>query len=146
MSNTGGARKGAGRPKGSVSKRHVEMLAGAVSEGITPVEYMLKVLRDENADDKSKAWAAEKAAPYIHPRPAPLARPIEIDLPDTSTIEGVSAALNKITQAVATGDITTAEAQGLVSIVESQRKAIETGEMLDRIAALEEAVAKKQAA
>jgi len=146
MSNVGGARPGAGRPKGSVSKRHVEMLAAAVSEGITPVEYMLKVLRDENADAKARAWAAEKAAPYIHPRPAPLARPIEIDLPDTSTIEGISAALNKITQAVATGTITTAEAQGLVSIVESQRKVIETGEMIDRIAALEEAVSKKKAA
>ncbi len=122
------------------------MLAAAVSDGITPVEYMLKVLRDEDASDKARAWAAEKAAPFIHPRPAPLARQIEIDLPDTSTIEGISTALNRITQAVASGTITTAEAQGLVSTVESQRKVIETGEMMDRIAALERAVAKKQAA
>ncbi len=146
MAKAGGARKGAGRPEGSVSQRHVDMLAATVSDGITPVEYMLKVLRDEGANDKARAWAAEKAAPFIHPRPAPLARPIEIDLPDTSTIEGISAALNRITQAVASGTITTAEAQGLVSIVESQRKVIETREMMDRIAALEKAVAKKQAA
>ncbi len=146
MANVGGARPGAGRPKGSVNKRSVETLAAAAAEGITPVEYMLKVLRDEEADDKARQWAAEKAAPYIHPRPQPVARPIEIELPDTSTLEGIVDALNKITQAVASGAITTVEAQGLMSIVEAQRKTVETGEILQRIADLEAALEKRNAA
>ncbi len=140
MPSVGGARPGAGRPKGSLSKKHVEVLATAVSEGITPVEYMLNVMRDETVDEKQRAWAAEKAAPFVHPRPAPLARSIEIELPDTSTVEGIAGALNRITQAVACGEITTTEAQGLVSIVEAQRKVIETGKMMERISALEKAI------
>jgi hypothetical protein len=139
MASEGGARQGAGRPKGSLSRKHVEILCGAVSEGITPVEYMLAIMRDEDRDEKARAWAAEKAAPYIHPRPAPLARSIEIELPDTSTVQGVSEALIRITQAAATGQISPSEAQSLAALVEAQRKAIETEELAERIQALEQA-------
>lgn len=65
MAKAGGVRPGAGRPKGSLSQRHVELLAGAVSEGVTPVEYMLSIMRNDEEEEKSLAWAAEKAAPYI---------------------------------------------------------------------------------
>ena len=80
---------GSGPTQGQPQPQARRSLAGAVSEGITPVEFMLSIMRDENEDEKKRAWAAEKAAPYIHPRPAPLARAIEIDLPDTGTIEGI---------------------------------------------------------
>lgn len=133
----GGPREGAGRPKGSASRRHVEMLAGAISQGISPVEYMLGIMRDEAADEKSRAWAAEKAAPFVHPRPAPIARPIVIDLPDTSTVEGIKAALGKITTSVAAGEIAPSEGQALMAIIDAQRKAIETDELLERIEQLE---------
>ena len=63
MAKTGGARKGAGRPKGSLNRRSTEALAAAAEQGIMPVEYMLQVLRDENADPQRRAWAAEKSAP-----------------------------------------------------------------------------------
>ncbi len=138
MSSEGGARQGAGRPKGSLSRKHAEILAGAVSEGVTPVEYMLQIMRDEDQDEKARAWAAEKAAPYIHPRPAPLARSIEIELPDTSTVQGVKAALLAITNAAATGQVSPSEAQSLAALIEAQRKAIETEELVERIAALEQ--------
>lgn len=71
---------------------------------------MLKIMRDETEDMKNRGWAAAKAAPFIHPRPAPIARPIVIDLPDTSTVEGIKAALGVITAAVASGQIAPAEA------------------------------------
>jgi hypothetical protein len=135
----GGARAGAGRPKGSVSRRHVEILSGAVSEGQTPVEFMLSIMRDERQDEKMRAWAAEKAAPYVHPRPQPIARLIEIELPDTTTVDGIKDALAVITRATATGQIAPAEAKDLVAIVEAQRRVIETGELLERIKKLEEA-------
>lgn len=141
MAKTGGARPGSGRPKGSLSTRHAEILSGAASEGVTPVEYMLSIMRDENADGKSRAWAAEKAAPFIHPRPAPIARSIQIALPDTATVEGIKAALMTITLAAASGQIAPSEAQSLCALIEAQRKVIETHELLQRIERLEAAQA-----
>lgn len=98
---------------------------------------MLAIMRDENAGEKQRAWAAEKAAPFVHPRPAPLVRPIAIDLPDTGSLEGIRQALSCVTNAVATGELTPAEAQSLAVLIEAQRKAIETGELLERVERLE---------
>jgi hypothetical protein len=142
MAKNGGARPGSGRKKGSLNQKTTELLAGIVSEGTLPLEYLMAIVRDENADLKRRDWAAEKASAYIHPRPAPLARPIEIELPDTGTVEGIRDALSAITQATATGKIAPAEAQSLVAVIEAQRKAIETGELLERIERLEKQAAK----
>jgi hypothetical protein len=62
----GGKREGAGRPVGAISRKSREMAEKAASEGITPLEFMLNVLRDETMTFDSRCWAAEKAAPYIH--------------------------------------------------------------------------------
>jgi hypothetical protein len=64
----GGKRDGAGRPAGAVTKRSREMAENASKDGITPLEYMLRVLRDETAEKEQRMWAAEKAAPYVHAR------------------------------------------------------------------------------
>ena len=71
----GGARKNAGRKKGTESydtkiRREAtrEAVEEARAEGITPLEYMLKVMRDENADDKRRDAMAAAAASYMHPR------------------------------------------------------------------------------
>lgn len=64
----GGKREGAGRPKGAANKRTREIADNAAQEGLTPLEYMLSVLRDDMADPKDRMWAAEKAAPYVHAR------------------------------------------------------------------------------
>lgn len=64
----GGKREGAGRPKGATTRKTKEIAEKAVQDGLTPLEYMLSVLRDPEAEKAERAWAAEKAAPYIHPR------------------------------------------------------------------------------
>ena len=64
MSKTGGAREGAGRKAGSLSRKSVEVLSAALDAGTTPVEFMLDILRDDKADAKDRQWAAEKAAPF----------------------------------------------------------------------------------
>lgn len=64
----GGKRAGAGRPKGAKTKRHSEIARKAAAEGLTPLEFMLKILRDEGASYDERKWAAEKSAPYIHAR------------------------------------------------------------------------------
>ena len=66
-------------------------------------------------------------------------RPISVDLPDTTTPEGVSSAQSAILQAVAIGDLLPGEASTLSAIVESKRRAIETQDLADRIAQLENA-------
>ncbi len=67
----GGKRSGAGRKKGSVTKATVyrqEMLARAAADGLTPLEFMLNVLRDEEKPFDDRFEAAKAAAPYVHPR------------------------------------------------------------------------------
>lgn len=64
----GGARKGAGRKPGSATKKTREIADKAASEGITPLEFMLSVMRDENADRSERLDMAKAAAPYVHPR------------------------------------------------------------------------------
>lgn len=77
-SGRGGARQGAGRPKGSANKRTREIADRAAEEGMTPLEFMLKIMRaeppeglqqrDELAVQAMRFEAAKAAAPYIHPR------------------------------------------------------------------------------
>ena len=76
----GGKREGAGRPVGAVTQRSREVADLAAKEGLTPLEYMLDVLRDESADTKDRMWAAEKAAPYIHPKLANIEHSGGIDV------------------------------------------------------------------
>lgn len=66
MAKFGGRQPGAGRPKGSVGKRTQEIIAAATAKGITPLEYMLKILRDEKADPTRRDEMAKAAAPYVH--------------------------------------------------------------------------------
>lgn len=74
----GGARKGAGRKPGSATKRTREIADQAASEGLTPLEFMLEVMRNEPSQDLDsrelfqaitlRFEAAKAAAPYVHPR------------------------------------------------------------------------------
>jgi hypothetical protein len=68
MSGHGGARSGAGRPKGAASRFNDEARAKAAAEGITPLEYMLKLLRDERQSQEVRIDVAKAAAPYLHAR------------------------------------------------------------------------------
>jgi hypothetical protein len=67
-SKHGGAREGAGRKKGSCTAKTREIADAAISAGITPLEFMLEVMRDSEADPKDRMDAAKSCAPYIHPR------------------------------------------------------------------------------
>lgn len=66
MASHGGKRQGSGRKAGSITERTRAVAERASSDGITPLDYMLGVLRDDGADPKDRMWAAEKAAPYVH--------------------------------------------------------------------------------
>jgi hypothetical protein len=83
----GGYRPGAGRPKGAktapakkaATKKAApqkrapkavpkDVLDGAAAEGLTPLEYMLKVMRDDAAEKNDRMRMAVAAAPFVHPR------------------------------------------------------------------------------
>lgn len=62
----GGARPGAGRKPGVVNRFNELARAKAAEGGITPLEYMLSVLRDEDNEMAMRMDAAKSAAPYLH--------------------------------------------------------------------------------
>ncbi|WP_205782305.1 hypothetical protein [Methylobacterium sp. XJLW] len=79
----GGARTGAGRKPGSLTKRTREVAEALMVEGVTPLEIMLGAARavwteatkGERIDlDKAAAAAsiAKDAAPYVHPKLASI--------------------------------------------------------------------------
>ena len=67
-----GLPKTGGRQNGVANKRTREIADAAIKEGLTPLEYMLAVLRDETADPERRDEMAKAAAPYIHPRLASI--------------------------------------------------------------------------
>lgn len=59
--------KTGGRQKGSTNKKTAELQAAVAKSGLTPLEYLLKVMRTIG-DDRQRLNAAIAAAPYIHPK------------------------------------------------------------------------------
>ena len=56
------------RPKGSKNRATLDRIDKAMEGGISPLEYMLSVLRDPKASQDRRDAAAKAAAPYLHPR------------------------------------------------------------------------------
>ncbi len=66
--SAGGKREGAGRKRGSPNKMTAQRIAEVAASGVTPLDHMLAVLRDPLQPVERRDWAAEKAAPYCHPK------------------------------------------------------------------------------
>lgn len=62
----GGARRGAGRPKGSVNRPQTQAIPA--SNSLDPLTYLLHVLRDDSADVKRRDWAAGLLLTFMHER------------------------------------------------------------------------------
>ena len=84
----GGARPGAGRPKGRRSDKTVERLEAIAAAGITPLDYLLGVMRDVAQEPAVRLDAAKSAAPYVHPKLASIEHSGEVDL---SRVQDLSA-------------------------------------------------------
>ena len=61
-----------GRPKGSLNKRTLAVKQ-AIRNGVTPLEFLLDLMRDEAQELNVRIDAAKSAAPYVHQRLAQLA-------------------------------------------------------------------------
>lgn len=64
--NKGGKRPGAGRKKGVPNKATQAEREAIKESGLTPLQYMLSVMRDEGQDEARRLHAANMAAPYVH--------------------------------------------------------------------------------
>ena len=81
--NHGGKRPGAGRPFGSKSKpsQWKSMDEMSIKYQHSPLDYLLSVLNNPMSAPERKMYAAEKAAPYVHPRLASSTSRIGSDEP-----------------------------------------------------------------
>jgi hypothetical protein len=60
--------KTGGRTAGTLNKRTEAMLDEIASTGETPLDYMLRVMRDPEAQPARRDAMAIAAAPYVHPK------------------------------------------------------------------------------
>ena len=61
----GGARPGAGRKPGGRNKLTKEAIAKG-TDGLSPLDYLLGIMRNEGEDAARRIDAAKAAAPYVH--------------------------------------------------------------------------------
>lgn len=64
----GGARRGAGRPKGAQNRKTIEQAQEVAATGETPLAFLLRIMRDANADEAKRIDCAKAAAQYVHPK------------------------------------------------------------------------------
>jgi len=76
----GGKRPGAGRPPGALNKASKAAREMAEATGITPLEFMLQVMRDEEAPRTERLDMAKAAAPYVHARLSAVEAKVEADV------------------------------------------------------------------
>jgi hypothetical protein len=62
----GGKRANAGRKPGTANKSNEEARRKAAETGETPLEYMLRVMRDATVDHDRRDDMAKAAASYVH--------------------------------------------------------------------------------
>jgi hypothetical protein len=65
---TGGRRRGSKNKKRGLSDLNDEAVVQSVQSGETPLEYMLRIMRDPTQAVKRRDEMARAAAPYIHAR------------------------------------------------------------------------------
>jgi hypothetical protein len=64
----GGSRSGAGRKPGAATKLNQSAREQALASGVSPLDYMLTLLRNEDLSQSDRFEAAKAAAPYVHAR------------------------------------------------------------------------------
>jgi hypothetical protein len=68
----GGSRAGAGRKAGAPNKATAQQREAIAASGLTPLDYMLSIMRDEENPKDMRLDAANKAAPFVHPKLAAI--------------------------------------------------------------------------
>lgn len=72
MARPVGQPKLGGRQKGTPNKASAAREARVAASGLTPLDYMLTVLRDQKNEAPVRLDAAKAAAPYVHAKLQPV--------------------------------------------------------------------------
>ncbi len=72
-------RKTGGRKPGTPNRATAALAAAVAEAGITPLQYLLSVMRDETQPAELRLDAAKAAAPYCHAKLSAIAVRAEID-------------------------------------------------------------------
>jgi hypothetical protein len=125
-----GAAPGPGRPRGLRNKTTV-WLDQLAADG---TEEIIKVVdREARKGDMRAAWLM-----LSRTWPQRRSRAVTLDLPPVETPAGLVQAQAAVVAAMAAGDITPDEAAAVSTVLETQRRAIETHDHERRIRELEE--------
>lgn len=63
-----GLPKYGGRKKGTPNKATAKREAEIAASGLTPLEFLISVMKDEGKPTDTRVDAAKAAAPYVHPK------------------------------------------------------------------------------
>jgi hypothetical protein len=118
-----------GRPKGARNKRTL-LAEQIMAEDLESVARAV-VTAAKGGDTAAARIVLDRLASVRR------GRPIRLDLPAGIDAAGLSAAFDAVLIAVADGQITPEEAASVATLLEARRKAAETAEVTERIAALE---------
>ena len=140
MDNEGN--KSGGRQKGTPNKATAEVRDLALDYGPEAVKELGR-LAQEAKSETARISACNSILERAYGRPS-TGRPIVIDLPDTSTADGITQAIAAIIQSAACGELTPDEASDLCGVVEAQRRAIELSDHEQRLAKIEAALEARQ--
>ena len=119
----------AGRPQGA--RHRLTILAEKLMEDETEAVVQAVIKAAIDGDMTAARLVLERIAP---PRKG---RPVTFDLPPIETSDGILTALGAVLRAVAQGELTPDEGQGIASLLETKRKVFDTVEIERRMAALE---------
>jgi hypothetical protein len=64
----GGARPGAGRKAGGANRVTREAVKKAEAGGEMPLDFLLRIMRNDEADESKRIDCAKAAAQYVHPK------------------------------------------------------------------------------
>ena len=131
-----GERRG-GRGKGTPNRATAEVRDLALEYGPAAVAELAR-LSTAAESETARIQACNGIIERAYGKALP-GRSVVLNLPDTSTVEGVTKAVAAVVQAAALGEVTPAEASDFCSLLETQRRAIELSDIEARLARLEEA-------
>ena len=124
-----------GRPAGSRSK--VLVALDALGEGEAENIVKAQIEKAKGGDSVAARTILDRVWP-----PRKGAR-LQFDLPEVKRADQLPGAIAAINRQAADGEISPDEAALIVGLLDAQRKAIETNELAERLAALEERMAGK---
>ena len=97
----GGLRPNSGRKAGTKNIKTKVIAERCAEEGITPLEYMLNVMRDPTQEFDTRMDAAKNCAPYMHPKLSSVEQNVQADITTGTIYEWLTTSVAGIGQSVA---------------------------------------------